>query len=172
MYDEYDDEADAPRRTGLVVGVIVGLVVVAATAWLLVVCEPATSNTDQTVTPAPSTAPTQVTAAVTARLTPTSVSGTRPSSTSVTPATSSSPASHAGAASGSASTVPPTPPPTTTTAAVATYDTLPDGTPVPVLALFGESGITLSGVVPDDAAKERLRTLALANAKPGQDHVE
>ena len=55
---------------------------------------------------------------------------------------------------------------------MATYDTLPDGTPVPVLALFGESGITLSGVVPDDAAKERLRTLALANAKPGQDHVE
>ena len=52
-----------------------------------------------------------------------------------------------------------------------TYDTLPDGTPVPVVAIFDVDQITITGAVPDQAAKERLQALALANAKPGQGNV-
>ncbi len=53
----------------------------------------------------------------------------------------------------------------------ATYDTLPDGTPAPVVAIFDVDQITITGAVPDEAAKERLQALALANAKPGQGKV-
>lgn len=70
-------------------------------------------------------------------------------------------------------TVPPTTttPPTTaapTTVPPAPYDTLPDGSPAWVTALFGVDRVTISGAVPDQAAKDRLQTLAIANAKPGQ----
>ena len=47
----------------------------------------------------------------------------------------------------------------------ATYPTLPDGSPVPVLAIFDVDTITLSGTVPSEAAAERLKTLAIANSK-------
>jgi len=71
-----------------------------------------------------------------------------------------------------ATTVPPTTVAPTTTAppttAPPTYDTLPDGSPAWVIALFGTDSITLSGAVPDQAAKDRLQALAVANAKPGQ----
>jgi outer membrane protein OmpA-like peptidoglycan-associated protein len=52
-----------------------------------------------------------------------------------------------------------------------TYDTLPDGTPAPVVAIFDVDQITLTGAVPDQAAKDRLQALALANAKPGQGNI-
>ena len=52
-----------------------------------------------------------------------------------------------------------------------TYDTLPDGSPVPALAIFDVDQITLTGAVPDEAAKDRLQALALANAKPGQGNI-
>jgi outer membrane protein OmpA-like peptidoglycan-associated protein len=48
------------------------------------------------------------------------------------------------------------------------YPTLPDGSPAPVVAVFGEDQITLTGAVRDEAAKDRLQALAVANAKPGQ----
>ena len=53
-----------------------------------------------------------------------------------------------------------------------TYETLPDGSPAPVVALYDVSKITITGAVPDQAAKDRLQILAIANAKPGQDTVE
>jgi outer membrane protein OmpA-like peptidoglycan-associated protein len=40
-----------------------------------------------------------------------------------------------------------------------------------VVAIFDVDQITLTGAVPDQAAKERLQALALANAKPGQGNV-
>ena len=49
--------------------------------------------------------------------------------------------------------------------AAATYDTLPDGSPTPVVAIFDISTITLTGAVPDQAAVDRLGALALANSK-------
>jgi outer membrane protein OmpA-like peptidoglycan-associated protein len=52
-----------------------------------------------------------------------------------------------------------------------TYDTLPDGSPAPVVAIFDANQITLTGAVPDEAAKDRLQALALANAKPGQGDI-
>ena len=36
------------------------------------------------------------------------------------------------------------------------------------MALFDVESITLTGAVPDQAAKDRLQALAIANAKPGQ----
>ena len=59
-------------------------------------------------------------------------------------------------------TVPP-PPPTQ-----APFVTQPDGTPAWVIALYDTNKITITGVVPDEAAKQRLHDLAVANAKPGQ----
>ncbi|MGH9134942.1 MAG: OmpA family protein [Ilumatobacteraceae bacterium] len=47
----------------------------------------------------------------------------------------------------------------------ASYPTLPDGSPVPVLAIFEVDTITLSGTVPSQEAADRLATLALANSK-------
>ncbi len=49
-----------------------------------------------------------------------------------------------------------------------TYDTLPDGSPAPVVAVYDVDRITLTGAVPSEAARERLEALAVANAKPGQ----
>ncbi len=44
------------------------------------------------------------------------------------------------------------------------YDTLPDGRPVPVLVIFDGELITLSGAVPSSEASTRLSVLALANS--------
>ena len=60
------------------------------------------------------------------------------------------------------------PTPTGAAADAAPYATLPDGSPVPIVVIFDENRITLSGAVPSRQAQERLKTLALANAKPGQ----
>jgi outer membrane protein OmpA-like peptidoglycan-associated protein len=40
---------------------------------------------------------------------------------------------------------------------------------VPVLAVFDVDQITITGAVPDQASKDLLQALAIANAKPGQD---
>jgi len=53
-------------------------------------------------------------------------------------------------------------------AGTVTYDTLPDGSPAPVVAVYGEDQITITGAVPSQEAKDRLQALAIANAKPGQ----
>lgn len=45
------------------------------------------------------------------------------------------------------------------------YPVLPDGSPVPVLGIYDGELITLSGVVPSEAAADRLRTLAIAFSK-------
>lgn len=61
---------------------------------------------------------------------------------------------------------PPTTQPTPTNPpGVATYPTLPDGSPVPVVAIFDVETITLSGNVPSEEAAQRLVALAIANSK-------
>ena len=61
----------------------------------------------------------------------------------------------------------------TTTVPVAPHETPPDGTLLPVIATLDTNRITPQGAVPDQAAKDRLQALAVANAKPGQaDTVE
>lgn len=46
-----------------------------------------------------------------------------------------------------------------------TYATLPDGTAAPIIAVFGADKVTLSGNVPDQAAKDYLQGLAIANSR-------
>ena len=41
----------------------------------------------------------------------------------------------------------------------------------PCVAIFDVDDITLTGAVPDQAAKDRLQVLAIANAKPGQGNI-
>jgi OOP family OmpA-OmpF porin len=60
-------------------------------------------------------------------------------------------------------TAPPPPPPTN-----APYATLPDGSPAWAVAIFDVDRITLTGVVPNAEAKQRLQDLAVLSAKPGQ----
>ena len=45
------------------------------------------------------------------------------------------------------------------------YTALPDGTPAPAIATFDVNTVTLTGVVPDEAAKDRLAALSAANSK-------
>jgi outer membrane protein OmpA-like peptidoglycan-associated protein len=54
--------------------------------------------------------------------------------------------------------------PATTTAPLA-YPMSPDGTPLPILAVFDTETITISGQVPSQAAKDRLAQLAVANSQ-------
>jgi len=49
--------------------------------------------------------------------------------------------------------------------APATYDTLPDGNPAPIIVVFGADLITISGNVPDQATKDKLQALSIANAR-------
>ena len=48
---------------------------------------------------------------------------------------------------------------------VGPYATLPDGQPVPVVAVFDTDTITLTGTVPNQAAVDRLSVLAAANSQ-------
>ena len=48
-----------------------------------------------------------------------------------------------------------------------TFAALPDGSPVPVVAIFDVGRVTLNGAVPDQAAVDRLGELALLNARGG-----
>lgn len=70
----------------------------------------------------------------------------------------------------SATAVSTTAAPTTSTTELVTtepksYETLADGTPVPIVAVFDGPTITLTGTVPSQAAAERLSALAMANSK-------
>ncbi len=61
-----------------------------------------------------------------------------------------------------------TAPPTTAatiTAAAAAYNTLPDGSPTPVVAIFDRDRITLVGAVPSGQAARQLTELAIANSQ-------
>lgn len=55
--------------------------------------------------------------------------------------------------------------PPSTPAGGSSYETLPDGSPVPVVVIFDTNQITLSGTVPSDVAVDGLVGLALANSQ-------
>jgi outer membrane protein OmpA-like peptidoglycan-associated protein len=179
MY-EYDD-GGGDRPIARLITVVVALVAVALLGWFVVrprltddgeSAGPLIGDTLETTTTQPvsdtneSTTPDSITAstgrAATATIAETTTLAQSPARTTDTAATTS-----AGtiAATTSASTIAATP-------GDAPYDTLPDGSPAPVVALYDVSKITLTGAVPDQAAKDRLQALAIGNAKPGQDTVE
>ena len=71
-----------------------------------------------------------------------------------------------GAANGTSTTTQvPGAPTTSPTTQNPTYPTLPDGTPAPIVAIFDLSTITLTGMLPSQAAVDRLSALALANSQ-------
>jgi len=181
MY-EYDDEEEGGRSVGRMVATVLAVVALALVGWFVV--KPRLSSDDAGgggVIPAASDAVTSTSTggddsvasppdeatATTDGATSESVKSDKPvpsQEEATTVATRSTGAPTTGATTTAAPTTaaPTTPPPPP-------YETLPDGSPAPVLAIFDTASITLNGAVPDDAAKSRLEVLAVANAKPGQD---
>jgi OmpA-OmpF porin, OOP family len=182
---EYEGDEEVGGRSILRIAVgAAAVVALAGGAWFVASGRSGGDDNAATVIPAESTAATEAsdagpseTTAPPDESTPDASAAPNVADASPTPATTApstaSPASTiARAPSSRASTSVPTttqrprPRPTPRT-----YDTLADGSPVPVLALFDVNQITLTGAVPDEAAKARLQALALANAKPGQGNI-
>ena len=169
MY-EYGDDGEGDRPLARTIAVVVAVVALALVGWFVV--RPRLGGDDGesaapllgdvlTTTTTQSTAATadiSTTVLSTTVLSTTMAAGTN-TVASDPPGTSGTPATAASTTVGA-------------TAGEATYETLPDGSPAPVVALFDVSKITLTGAVPDQAAKDRLQVLAIGNAKPGQDTVE
>jgi outer membrane protein OmpA-like peptidoglycan-associated protein len=178
MYEYEDDETGGKRSfIRLAIGVL-AVVAVAGGAWFVTNRRSGDGDNANAVIPVDSTAASSVAPA-----------GAAPPTSTTTPSTTAAATTTATTEVHPTTTRPPRP--TTTKAARATpttraptttarprprpeprtYETLPDGTPAPVVAIFDVDQITLTGAVPDQAAKERLQALALANAKPGQGKI-
>ena len=199
MY-EYEGDEEAGGRSILRIAVgAAAVVALAGGAWFVASGRSGGDDNADTVTPADSTvaatprrrgerstdarprasdstappdasAPASSTAPAAADSTSTSVGTTAAPSTTVASSTTAAPTTTA--ASTTTRAPRPRPAPTTTAAPrPVTYDTMPDGTPAPLVAVFDVSQITLTGAVPDQAAKDRAQALALANAKPGQGNI-
>ena len=176
MY-EYGDGGEGDRPLARTVAMVVGVVALVLVGWFVV--RPRLGGGDE----GESTGPLLGDVLTTTAAQSTDVTDTDVTDDTATTDTATTDFSTTVATTGAAATVAPGPPasdtPATTTPAPvaatpgeATYETLPDGTPAPVVALYDVSKITLTGAVPDQAAKDRLQILAIANAKPGQDTVE
>jgi outer membrane protein OmpA-like peptidoglycan-associated protein len=180
MYDDYDDGSEGGTSLGRKLALGIGVVALIALAWFVV--KPKLTGNDAADADAPAaqsggTAETTVPSEGQGSLAgaapdATGTTGAGRTSTTETPeapvTTTTEPPTEAPTTV--ATTAPATPPPTA--GPTAPYETLPDGSPAPVIALYGPDKITLQGAVPDQAASDRLASLAVANAKPGQDTVE
>ena len=179
MYEYDEDGEGGGRSTGQKVGLAIGVIAIAALGWFVVKPQLLGGDDDpNTVTPAAASSSTEVATSDNAGLaaaddaTTTGATETSRKSTTTTTttaadaATASTAATTTTAAAEPATTAAPTTPPAE--AGPPLYDMLPDGSPAPVIALFDVAQVTLTGAVPDQAAKDRLQALAIANAKPGQ----
>jgi outer membrane protein OmpA-like peptidoglycan-associated protein len=177
MYD-YDDGTEGGRPVARAIAVVVALVGLAVVGWFVVrprlgddggeSAAPLFFDESSTTTAlsgdlVDDLSTTTATAATTTSATTTT---TTTEEATATPATTDSLASASVAPTSAAATTVPAPP------GDVTYETLPDGSPAPIVAIYDEAKITITGAVPDQAAKDRLQVLAIANAKPGQDTVE
>jgi outer membrane protein OmpA-like peptidoglycan-associated protein len=176
MYD-FDEDEEGGRSLGRTLGIGAAVLVVAALGWFVV--KPRLGGGDDggggaAVGGAVATTVAGTEGDVSGDATDTTVDGTSVDTSSVSPdstavdeqsTTASTTTTPGGATSSDPATTTTTPPPTTV---AAPYETLPDGTPAPVIAVFDTNSITLTGAVPDQAAKDLLQTLAVTNAKPGQ----
>jgi outer membrane protein OmpA-like peptidoglycan-associated protein len=185
----YDDEEGGGRSTGRIALALAVVAAVGLIGWFVVL--PRVNDDDgNTVTPldaaatsvaagptttesgdAPPTTASEPAGSAAGTVAPTTDAGPPPTATSTTTTTTTAPVAVA----------PTTAAPTTTAARATTttvrqrsrprnraapsYPTLPDGSPVPVVAIFDVETITLSGTVPSRKAKRRLETLAIANSK-------
>jgi outer membrane protein OmpA-like peptidoglycan-associated protein len=171
MY-EYEDDGDGRSLTRII---LCGVAVVVLTALLWFVIRPSLGGGGTTsasiIDPADSTVAEDpgLDATSTSALSPTTTLAADPTTTAATDETTTTVAATPPDSSVAADT------PTDSSLAldesqapveqVASYPTLPDGSPVPVLAIFDTDTITLSGTVPSQAAAERLAQLAIANSK-------
>ena len=181
MY-EYDDDEEGGRSTGRLVAMVAGVVVLALVGWFVI--KPKLGSDDAsgaTVIPATSDAGGTTGSSDASGGSAPAADGPDDSqgdaATTAAPTTDAAPATTAAAATTSTAAAPVTTVAATTTAPPAaappaapavTYSTLPDGSPVPILALYDTDRVTLSGNVPDQASKDLLGSLALATAKPEQ----
>lgn len=184
----YDDEEGGGRSTGRIALALAVVAAVGLIGWFVVL--PRVNDDGNTVTPldaaatsvaagatttesgdAPPTTASEPAGSAAGTVAPSTDAGPPPTATSTTTTTTTAPVAVA----------PTTAAPTTTAARATTttvrqrsrprnraapsYPTLPDGSPVPVVAIFDVETITLSGTVPSRKAKKRLETLAIANSK-------
>jgi outer membrane protein OmpA-like peptidoglycan-associated protein len=167
MYDEYDDGSEGGSSLVRKIALGVGVLAVAALGWF-VVSNVAGGKSDGQVkqgdATATSVAPTTTQKAPAAAKTSTTASAgssstAAPTTTAATTTTTAAP------------TTTKAPPPTTvapTKAAATPYPTNVDGTPAWVVVIFDKNAITISGDVPDQASKDKLKALATQYAKPGE----
>lgn len=172
----YDDDDDGRRRPGVVwIAVLAGLLVVAGLAWLVVRSgEGEDVGTDVAIGGSTTASIRETTVDATSDVTG-GADTTR--TTEPTPTEPTAPLESSTAASTTAAVTTSALPPETTTAPASSassspYETLPDGSPAPVIALFGASSITATGAVPSQEAKDRLEALAIQYAKPGQGTID
>jgi outer membrane protein OmpA-like peptidoglycan-associated protein len=171
MYDEYDDGSGG-RSPIRIIATVVGVLAILAAGWFLVkpriggsddnggnAAESTTSVAEAAAEAATTTAEADDEDAATTTEAEASESTDAPTTTERRETT-------APATTAAATTVAP---PTTAAAPVAPadpgYPVLADGSPAPIVAIFGYDQITLTGAVPDQAAVDRLAALAIANSK-------
>jgi outer membrane protein OmpA-like peptidoglycan-associated protein len=173
MYDEYDD-GEGGSGLGRKIAVGIGVVAIIGAGFFAYQAVSKDDGGGETVSPPTSSMVVTTQAAVAAEGSATTAASDAVETTSSPETTEPEPSTTARATTTTERATTTTARPTTTTAApttttvAATYDTLPDGSPAWVVAIFDTNRITLTGAVPDQAAKDRLQTLAAANAKPGQ----
>ena len=172
MYDEYD-EGSGGRSPIRIIATVVGVLAILAAGWFLV--KPRIGGSDDDGANAAASTTSAAAAAADAASTtaqaddedaPTTTEADARESTDA-PSTTAGPETTAPSTTAAPTTVAPTP--TTAAAPVAPadpgYPVLADGSPAPIVAIFGFDQITITGAVPDQAAVDRLTTLAIANSK-------
>lgn len=185
----YDDDDDGRRRPGVVwLAILAGALIAAGIGWL--VLRPGETD-DGEESGATLTLDVPTSAPDTSTTEPDSGSDRSSPSTAEGTETDRAEPSEDGESNEGASTAVPAPtapttavpgpdiapstnpdPVLTTTPALAPYETLPDGSTAPVIALFDASSVTITGAVPTQDAKDRLQALAGQYAKPGQGNVD
>jgi outer membrane protein OmpA-like peptidoglycan-associated protein len=157
MYDYYDDEPEG-RSWGKIVGIAAAVVALGIGATMMRSGngsddkpEGITSQTDVTE----SSRPSQSSSAGTGTI----------DNTTTTRVESLSPAGS------TTSTGPDRSASTTQPQSVASYPTLPDGSPAPLLLVYDVDVLSLDGEVRSQEAKDRIATLALANSKNPESEV-
>ncbi len=180
--DEYDDDeedGEPPlwKRPALWAAAAAVIVAIIAVAYVMLKRDSSSNDASSSTVAVSAAAPESSPAAASATNAPGATTGAGAAPVAV--ASTESPATTVAATTTAAATT--TVAPTTTaaplvaesptTAAAAppaqppTYSTLPDGSPAPIIAVFGTENITLSGAVPNQAAKDTLQALAIANSK-------
>ena len=171
MYDEYDDGSGG-RSPIRIIATVVGVLAILAAGWFLV--RPRIGGNDDNGGANAAESTTSVAEAVADDATTTTsddedeatTTDADASESTDAPTTTARPETTAPSTSAAPTTAAPTP----TSAAPVTpaapeYPVLADGSPAPVVAIFGYDQITITGAVPDQAAVDRLAALAIANSK-------